>query len=231
MVAMKPFLLSRLLLCCALALSSASPALAQSGSWFDIKDDDGKPVSNMRAPVELTVEVDRLKGVNAIGAAAPIVTIVEFMDYNCPFCRKAANDLETLARANSAVKVRLVQNAITSEPSKAAARVDLAAFRLGGARVAYELHRRLYARRGVNDANAALGIGAELGLDRAQLQAMSDSAEIEEVLNSHMTLAAALGMNATPSFLINGVIVSGYPGPDTIRRLVASLEQCDALSC
>jgi protein-disulfide isomerase len=231
MAAMKLFLLSRLVLSCALAMLLAFPAAAQSGSWFDIRDDDGQAVSNMRAPVELTIEVDRLKGVNGIGAATPMVTIVEFMDYNCPFCRKAANDLETLARSNTAVKIRFVQNAITSEPSKAAARVDLAAFRLGGARVAYELHRRLYARRGVNDANAALDIGAELGLDRAQLQSMADGAEIDEVLNSHMTLAAALGMNATPSFLINGVIVSGYPGHDTMRRLVDSVIQCDALSC
>ena len=228
---MKPLLLSRLLFCCALALSSASPVFAQSGSWFDIKDDDGKPVSNMRAPVELTTEVDRLKGVNGIGAAAPTVTIVEFMDYNCPFCRKAAGDLETLVRANPGLRVRFVQNAITSPQSEQAARVDLAAFRIGGARLAYQLHERLYARRGVNDKAAALAVAAEIGLDPAVLDKVSEEPEIRDVLASHMQLSASLGLNGTPSFLINGMMVIGYPGPETMGRIVESVLKCDAMVC
>ena len=208
-----------------------NPISAQSGSWFDIVGDDGKPVTNMRAPVELTNEVDRLKGVNAIGSGSPVVTIVEFMDYNCPYCRQAASDLETLVRANPGLRVKFVQNAITSPQSEQAARVDLAAFRVGGSRLAYTLHQRLYARRGVNDKKVALALAAEIGLDPAVLDTLSEEPEIKDVLSSHKQLSASLGLNGTPSFLIAGMIVVGYPGPDTMRRMVESVLKCDAMAC
>ena len=225
---MRFLLTSTLFAFCALSLS---PAAAQSGAWFDLKDDEGRPVQNMRAPVELTTEIDRLKGVNAIGAANPDASIIEFMDYNCPFCRKAATDLESLALSIPGVRIKFVQNAITSAQSKEAARVVLAAFRIGGSRIAYQLHERLYARRGVNDAKAALNIGAELGLDAAALEKAAEAAEVGDVMNSHMQLATSLGMAATPSFIIHGMIISGYPGPETMRHMVESIKACDAIAC
>lgn len=213
------------------SLFSFNPVAAQSGAWLDITGDDGKPVTNMRAPVELTNEVDRLKGVNAIGSGNPDVTIVEFMDYNCPYCRKAAGELETLVRGVPGLRVKFVQNAITSPQSEQAARVDLAAFRVGGSRLAYTLHQRLYQRRGVNDKKAALALAAEIGLDPAVLDTLSEEPEIKDVLSSHMQLSASLGLNGTPSFLIAGMIVVGYPGPDTMRRMVESVLKCDAMVC
>lgn len=213
------------------ALLSNTPASAQSGSWFNLEGDDGKPVQNMRAPVELTNEIDRLKGVNAIGSANPDVTLVEFMDYNCPYCRKAAVELEQLARNTPGLRIKFVQNAITSPQSEQAARVDLAVFRMAGGRLAYQLHQRLYTRRGVNDGKAALAAGAELGLDAALLETMADGAEIRDALKSHMQLAASLGMNATPSFLINGMIIVGYPGAATMGRVIGSVLKCDAIVC
>ena len=215
---------------CASALSF-NPVSAQSGSWLDIVGDDGKPVANMRAPIELTREVDRLTGVNAIGSGNPDVTIVEFMDYNCPYCRKAAGELETLVRGVPGLRVKFVQNAITSPQSEQAARVNLAAFRVSGSRLAYLLHQRLYARRGVNDKKAALALAAEIGLDPALLDTLSEEPEITDVLTRHMQLSASLGLNGTPSFLINGMIIIGYPGPETMRRMVDSVIRCDALVC
>ena len=74
----------------AIALSTRESFAQGVDRWFPIKGDDGKPVANLRLPVELTSEVDELKGLIRIGAKQPDVTVVEFYDYNCPFCRKAA---------------------------------------------------------------------------------------------------------------------------------------------
>lgn len=85
--------------------------------------------------------------------------------------------------------------------------------------------------RGVNDKRAALAIGAELGLDSAALDTLSEEQEIKDVLLSHMSLSASLGLNGTPSFLINGMVVIGYPGPETMRRIVGSVLKCDSMVC
>jgi protein-disulfide isomerase len=77
----------------AMTEAAALPAADQATQWFPITADDGKPVPNMRAPVELAAEVDDLGGVIWTGSQLSGPTLVEFFDYNCPYCRKAAGDL------------------------------------------------------------------------------------------------------------------------------------------
>jgi protein-disulfide isomerase len=69
-------------------LLAAAPgrAFAQPAEpWFDVLDDDGRPMSNLRLPVELTDEIELLRGVIWTGASDPDVTLIEFYDYNCPW--------------------------------------------------------------------------------------------------------------------------------------------------
>jgi protein-disulfide isomerase len=77
----------------AMTEAAALSAADQATQWFPITADDGKPVPNMRAPVELAAEVDDLGGVIWTGSQSSGPTLVEFFDYNCPYCRKAAGDL------------------------------------------------------------------------------------------------------------------------------------------
>ena len=94
-------------------------ALAQAGSLFPFTSDDGRQVYNYRLPSGLSTE--GLPGVIWAGAASPDVILVEYFDYNCPFCRKAAGDLDRLMTRSPGLRLGLVNNPILGLGSMQAA--------------------------------------------------------------------------------------------------------------
>ena len=203
----------------------------EAGQWFAIKGDDGRSVPNIRLPVEVTSELDDLGGVIWTGAESRALTIVEFFDYNCPYCRKAVRDIHTLLRQAPDLRLGLVNNPILSAGSAEAARVELAVLRLGGPERAYEFHRGLFERRGGIGRDDALDVAASLGAPVADVARLADSPDIRGALADQMRLAASLGMAATPSFLIGGAGLLGYPGPRSLEKIVDSVRDCAQITC
>ena len=225
-----------LILGTAMSLLAAGPPLrsahAQSGdAWYPLKTDDGKPAANMRLPVELTSEIDHLPGVIWIGSASSAVTLYEFYDYNCPFCRTAAKDLPKLVQRMPDLRVGLINNAVLGLGSVQAAKVELALLRLRGPGAAYGLHQALFAMRGANDGPRALTVSEKMGIGKAQLEKAADSAEVSGMLSQQVRLAADLGLAATPSFVAGGVAVLGYPGPKAIAGIIGALDRCGEVIC
>ncbi|MXQ12283.1 DsbA family protein [Microvirga makkahensis] len=215
-----------------LAPSSFKAAQAQSGEgWHPLKGDDGTPVPNARLPVELTNEIEHLPGVIWVGSKSTAVTLYEFYDYNCPYCRVAAKDLHDLVKKRPELRLGLINNAILSLGSMQAAKVELALFLLKGPAVAYEFHRRLFAMPGSNDGARALKVAEDLGVPRRRIEPMADSEKVGGMLREQIQLAANLGLVATPSFVAGGIGVLGYPGPKTIGRIVAALDRCGDAVC
>jgi protein-disulfide isomerase len=218
----------------ATVLAAASPGRAGSqsgGGWYPLKGDDGKPAANMRLPVELTSEIEYLPGVIWVGAANSAVTLYEFYDYNCPYCRVAAADLPKLMQRMPDFRLGLVNNAILGPRSVQAAKVELALLELRGQRAAYDFHRALFETRGAKDGPWALDVAERMGVSRAQLEGGADSSEIVRVLARQVRLAADLGLAATPSFVAGTIGVLGYPGPKALAGMVASLDKCGEVIC
>lgn len=207
-------------------------AMAQSSDgWYSIKSDEGTPVPNTRLPVELFSEVEFLRGMIRVGPDTADVTVVEFYDYNCPFCRKAATDLQALIGGDKNLRLGFVNNPILSPQSKEAARIELGVLKLRGSSQAYELHKRLYRIPGRIDGEKAVTAALELGIGRDEIARSAAEADVTEALESQLKLAASLGFAATPSFLIAGAGVLGYPGPRTLARIVAAVRRCDVIAC
>ena len=204
-------------------------ALAQAGSLFPFTSDDGRQVYNYRLPSGLSTE--GLPGVIWAGAASPDVILVEYFDYNCPFCRKAAGDLDRLMTRSPGLRLGLVNNPILGLGSMQAAKVQQAVLRSAGPARAYAFHQAIYARRGAIDGPLALEVVAEMGLDAKAIEAAVDLPQVGGVIRRQAQLAQALGFEATPSFSLGNIGFLGYPGPDALARAVGSVRACDKLGC
>jgi protein-disulfide isomerase len=201
------------------------------GQWFPLVGDDGRPVANTRLPVELTSEAEDLPGAIWLGSERRDFMLVEFYDYNCPWCRKAVADIHELMRATPELRVGLVNNPILSPGSVEAAKVELALTRLGRPESVYRFHQGLFEKRGPVNGARALEVAGELGAPRAKVEELARSPEIADDLKMQTRLASSLGFAATPSFLIAGAGVLGYPGPTALARVLDEVRRCDRIAC
>ncbi|MDF2119640.1 DsbA family protein [Roseiarcaceae bacterium H3SJ34-1] len=208
---------------------NAPGADPSDNNLYPLKDDQGKPVVNYRLTSTLTT--DGLPGVLWTPSESPDVILVEFFDYNCPFCRKAARDLDGMRAKDKDFRIGFVQNAILGLDSFQAARVSLAVLKTEGPQAAYALHNDLLAQRGVVSGISALKAVGRLGFDVAKIEAVADEADMGAILKRHISLAENLGFSATPSFMLNGVGVLGYPGPKAMKKMIAAVRSCDELVC
>ena len=186
-------------------------------------------IRNFRIPAEL--DPATLPGIVWSGARAGDVVLYEFFDYNCGFCRKAAQDLDEILRDDKNLRLGLINNAILSIGSVQAAKVQQAVLRLHGPRVAGEFHARMFGRRGQGDGASALAVVRDMGLDPKKIEESGDSPAVTAVLTRQAKLAASLGMEMTPSFAIAGVGLLGWPGKASLRGIIANARKCDHPVC
>jgi len=135
-----------------------------------------------------------------LGNRAGDVTLVEFFDYNCGYCKRALTDLLDLMKADPKLKVVLKEYPILGPDSVEAARVAVAVRMQdpGGARY-LAFHQKLLENRGRNDKARALAAAAEVGLDMTRLERDMASDEVTKTLDESTRLGKVLAINGTPA--------------------------------
>jgi len=166
-----------------------------------------------------------------LGAREADLTLIEVYDSNCSFCRRAAMDVKRMTERDRDLAVSLVNAPSLGLPSVQAARVEYAVKQLGGEDKARAFHAASMAMRGVFDGRRALALAADLGLDRGQVEEVADRPETGRVIADAVRLANATNLAATPSWLIAGTAVIGWPGRPTMERIVAAVRDCDKPVC
>ncbi len=151
------------------------------------------------------------------GNAQGKVIIVEFFDYRCVHCRAVASTIDQLMSSNTTVRVVYKNFPVLGDGSVLAARAAVAAQAQGGWP---KLHRAMLAFEGDFTVEALLALGTSVGLDGAKLKTDMMSPETDRALQANMTLAAALGLDATPSFVIGDRVIRGALPPEAFQALV-----------
>jgi protein-disulfide isomerase len=152
------------------------------------------------------------------------VSVVEFFDYNCPFCRHALRDVVKLINDDGKVRLVLKELPILSDDSVTAAKLALASNKQGKY---FEMHQKLLSEPGKADKAKALRIGKDLGLDVDQLQKDAEDPDIKKALDEAKDLAQKLGLQGTPLFLIGDRTISGAPDDlfDQLKTKVTEVRQ------
>ena len=153
-----------------------------------------------------------------MGDADASTVIVEFFDYNCPYCKRAAVDVKALLAADSDVRVVYREWPILGEGSVLAARAALAARAQGK----YEaMHWALMDLQGRAEEASILAAARSVDLDIEQLIADMESDAVNEHLLASQRLAQGLGFTGTPAFVIGDALVPGAVSLDELQELVA----------
>jgi protein-disulfide isomerase len=141
------------------------------------------------------------------------VTLVEFFDYNCGFCKRATADKINLMKTDPKLKVVLKEFPVLGQGSLEAAQVAVAVrMQDPGGEKYLAFHEKLMGGRGVANRASALAAAREAGLDTARLERDLESSEIKETLDEGRRLASLLGINGTPSYVIGEQVVVGAVG-------------------
>ena len=145
------------------------------------------------------------------------VTIVEFFDYNCPYCRRAKPEIEALLAGDPNIRLVYREWPILGEGSVFAARAALAARKQG---LYDEFHWAMMGMQGPAAEASVLRIAEEVGLDIDQLRRDMESPEVDNHIETSMRLSQALGFNGTPSFVIGDALVPGFVREEALREFV-----------
>ena len=154
------------------------------------------------------------------------ITLVEFFDYNCGYCKRAVADTVALLGADSHVRFVLKEFPILGPRSVDAAQVAVAARMQDAQGDKYlAFHRQLLGFHGAVTQDAALAAARENGFDMARLQRDMTSAEVAATLKENMVLAGALHITATPSYVAGDKVLVGAVGLDELKTQIAQLRQ------
>ncbi len=151
------------------------------------------------------------------------VTMVEFFDYNCGFCKRALLDMLTLLKTDPNIKFVLKEFPVLGEGSVEAAHVAVAARMQDATGKKYiEFHQKLLGGRGPADKAHALAVAKEVGFDMARIEKDMASDEVKTTIDEDMKLADALGVTGTPSYVVGSDLVVGAVGLDTLKEKIAA---------
>lgn len=153
-----------------------------------------------------------------VGNANGDVTIVEFSDYQCPYCKRAHQAVKAALAADSKVKLVFKDLPILGEPSKIAAFAALAAVKQGKHAA---FHDALMEYGGKLDGDRIFEIATAVGLDVTKLRADMNDPKIKQMIDRNTALAAALGVRGTPAFVIGNQFVPGAIDVEALKQLIS----------
>jgi len=145
------------------------------------------------------------------------VTVVEFFDYNCGYCKRALEGITKLIDADKNIKVIFKELPIFGKESEDAARVALAARNQGKY---WEVHNDLLKSQGRSNEAKALRIAKKHGLDMTRIKADMKSEAITGEIEETKELAQSMGINGTPHFFVGNRMIPGAPD-DLLEQILA----------
>jgi protein-disulfide isomerase len=145
------------------------------------------------------------------------VTIVEFSDYQCPYCKRSYPAVKSVVASDGKVKLIHKDLPILGEASRIAALAALAS-RNQHKHEAFD--SALMEFNGKLDRDRIMDIASSVGIDVAQLQKDMDDPKLKEIIDRNMALATALGVRGTPAFVIGKQFVPGAVDADTLKQLI-----------
>jgi protein-disulfide isomerase len=159
------------------------------------------------------------------------VTIVEFFDYNCGFCKRAIEDMQAITAQDPDLRFVLKEFPILGPDSQKASVVSMAFHKMMPEKYG-EFHNQLLGGHGRAGEETAIKIAVSLGADEAKLREQMKDPSITKIFDETYDLANKLAITGTPSYVVGDEVVFGAQGLDVLNeKLAAAKAACATAAC
>lgn len=166
----------------------------------------------------------------SLGNAEGDVTVVEFFDYNCGYCKRALDDMDEIIAADGNVRFVLKELPILGPDSLAAHKVSAAVRDLAPEKYG-DFHRALLSADSRATEESSIAVAETLGLSEADIRRTMEEKPHDDAVRETYSLANTLGITGTPSYVIASETVFGAVGADTIGEKIANVRSCGKATC
>ena len=149
------------------------------------------------------------------------VTIVEFMDYRCGYCRKAHEEVNTLVNSDGNIRYIIKEFPILGDESLLSSQFAIAIQQLHGPQAYKAAHNALITLRADVSAETLGQLAADLGHDPAPILARMAAPEVRAVIEANHALGQIMDISGTPTFVLGGTLLRGYVELNSMRQIVA----------
>jgi len=150
------------------------------------------------------------------------VTIVEFFDYNCGYCKRALPDIQKILAEDENLRFVFHDMPILGPTSVTAAKWALAAHKQGKY---FEYHVALMKHNGPKNISELSKLAEETGLDVNKMKQDAESDDVKTMLDKSLEMARDIGIQGTPAFVLNGKLIRGYMGPDGLAEAIKAARE------
>jgi len=157
------------------------------------------------------------------GNPAGDITLVEFLDYKCGYCRKAHNEVANLVKTDGNIKLVVKEYPILGEDSYDLSRAAVATLQSLGNDAYKKMYNQFIKHDGPVTDDVITYLANKVDLDGQIIVAKMDDASVAEQISKTRQLGENLNINGTPTFIINGEIIRGYVPADTMKAIIAEL--------
>ena len=151
------------------------------------------------------------------------VTLVEFIDYRCSFCRRAHPEVTELVSSDGSIRKIIKEFPILGPESLEASRFAISVLQTAGEEAYAEMNETLITHRGAFTRDALARLATDQGLDAEPIIAAMDSDAVTNVIAANHALARTLNITGTPTFVVGDQMLRGYVPLEGMREVVAEI--------
>lgn len=166
-----------------------------------------------------------------IGNPNGAITLIEFFDYNCGYCKRALGDLARLMKDNPDLRVVLRDLPILAPGSVDAAKIANAATNQFKGEKFWEFHQKLLGSHAPVGRTEAIAAAKDAGADTDKLVKDSEQPSVQAAVDQSTDLAKNLSITGTPSYVIGGDVVVGAVGYADLQAKILNVRKCGKVIC
>ena len=198
---------------------------------LDAREKQADEQARKKALVDLAGPLNTSPDGFVIGNPNGKITLIEFFDYNCGYCKRALPDLARLMKDNSDLRVILRDFPILSPSSVDAAIIAGAAHEQFAGAKFWDFHKTLLGEHGLVGKEQALAVAKDMGADMDKLAKDATNPQIRSAIQGSDTLAKGLNLNGTPSYVLGDDVQVGAVGYEALNSAIGNIRKCGKAMC